>query len=132
MNLAPMINAQPVIQFHVILALLAMILTATIFSLPKGSPLHRRLGWAWVVVMALIALSSFRIHTLRWIGPFSPIHLLSLLVLCSLYVAVRAARTQDIRTHQRIMKSLVLYGLLITGAITFMPGRLMHQIISGG
>lgn len=132
MTLAPLANAPLILQIHLALASVVIILTSVIFSLPKGSPLHRKLGWAWVVVMAGIALSSFGIHTIRWIGPFSPIHLLSILVLHSLWYGVTAARNGRVADHQRTMKSMVLYGLVITGALTFLPGRLMYQVVSGG
>lgn len=132
MTLEPVLNTSPVIQFHLALISLVILLTIIIFSLPKGSRLHRRLGWAWVVIMGGVALSSFGIHTIEWIGPFSPIHLLSVLVLCSLYFAVQAARTHQVTAHQRTMKSLVFYGLIVTGAFTLLPGRIMHQIFLGG
>lgn len=132
MTLAPLLNAPLVVQIHTVFAIFAVLLTVAIFSLPKGSRRHRTMGWIWVLSMGTIAISSFFIHTLRWVGPFSPIHFLSILVLISLVRGVHAARNHRVRAHKRIMKGMVLYGLLVAGAFTFLPGRLMHDILLGG
>ena len=42
--------------------------------------------------MVIVAFSGFFIHVLKLVGPFSPIHLLSVLTLTSLWYAIRAAR----------------------------------------
>ncbi|MEM6303177.1 MAG: DUF2306 domain-containing protein [Pseudomonadota bacterium] len=132
MTLAPLLTAPLVIQIHALMALLAVALTVTLFSLPKGSRLHRSLGWTWVIFMALVALSSFWIVS-DWgiLGPFGPIHLLSVLVLHSLFFAVRAARAHNVKQHRRIMTSLAFWGLGVTGAVTLIPGRLMHAVLIG-
>ena len=132
MSLAPLLSASLVIQIHVLLALCAVVLTATLFSLRKGSPLHRVLGWCWVGVMGGVALSSFWIGEFRWIGPFGPIHILSLYTLVNLVLGVHAARSHDVALHRRIMRSLVFGALIIAGAFTFLPGRLMFAVVSGG
>lgn len=72
MTLTPLATASLVIQIHTALALGAVLLTFAIFALRKGSPLHRVMGRAWVIMMGVVALSSFGIHTLNWIGPFQP------------------------------------------------------------
>ncbi len=132
MTLAPLLAAPLVVQLHAFAAIGALGLTALIFSLRKGSPLHRMLGWAWVLVMAAVAVSSFWINGFRWIGPFGPIHLLSLLTLSSLVIGVRAARAQNVSLHKRTMISLVFYALIVTGAFTLLPGRIMFAVVSGG
>jgi hypothetical protein len=45
MTLAPLTNASLMIQIHTVLALAAAGLTITLFSLRKGSHLHRVMGW---------------------------------------------------------------------------------------
>lgn len=132
MTLTPLTDAPFVIQIHTALALGAMILTVALFSLRRGSPLHRMLGWTWVILMAVVALSSFWIHELRVIGPFSPIHILSLITLWTLITAVRAARGHRVQMHQFQMKTLVFGALLIAGAFTLLPGRIMHAVLLGG
>lgn len=132
MTFAPLANASLIIQIHTALAIGTAVLTIAIFSLSKGSRHHRIMGWVWVTMMALVALSSFAIHTIRLIGPLSPIHLLSVFVLWSLYQAVTAARSHRIADHKRNMQGLAFGALLIAGAFTFLPGRLMNAVFSGG
>jgi uncharacterized membrane protein len=132
MILTPFTDASPIVQVHVLLALCAALLTLAIFSLPKGSTHHRVMGRLWVAAMASIAISSFWIHGMRLIGPFSPIHLLSVFVLWNLVGAVRAARAGRIAQHKRTMQSMAFGALLVAGAFTFLPGRVMHQIFLGG
>ncbi|MDG5495597.1 MULTISPECIES: DUF2306 domain-containing protein [Azospirillaceae] len=124
--------ATPIIQAHAVLAALAIMLGAVQFAMPKGTPLHRGLGYLWVTGMALVALSSFAIHELRVIGPFSPIHLLSIFVLYALIKAIIAARQGRIAQHKRGMILLYILGLLITGGFTLLPGRLMYRVLFGG
>ncbi|MEH6644829.1 DUF2306 domain-containing protein [Sulfitobacter sp.] len=131
MTLAPLANAPLIIQLHALLALGAVVLTIGILSLPKGSPLHRTMGWTWVLMMGSVAVSSFWIHTIKWIGPFSPIHFLSLIVLYSLVRAIRDARAHRITSHKRPMQGLVWGALLVAGAFTLLPGRLMHAVLLG-
>jgi uncharacterized membrane protein len=112
--------------------LVALGVVIAIFRIRRGSPAHKMLGWLWVGAMALTALSSFWIHEIKLVGPFSPIHLLSILTLFSLVVNVRAARSRHTKAHQRGMKSLVFGALILAGAFTFLPGRIMHQVFLGG
>ena len=115
MTLAPLANASLMIQIHTALALGAVVLTIAIFNLKKGSSYHRVMGWTWVIMMATVALSSFWINTIKLVGPFSPIHLLSLFVLWNLYRAVTAARSHRVADHKRTMQGLAFGALLIAG-----------------
>ena len=67
----------------------------------KGGRAHRIMGYIWVAPMATVALSSFLWHELRLVGAFSPIHLLSIFTLWSLYMAIRAAKDRRINAHRR-------------------------------
>lgn len=131
MTLAPLANASLMIQIHTAFALGAVLLTIAIFTLRKGSPLHRTLGWMWVILMGVVALSSFAINELRLIGPFSPIHLLSIITLIMLFRGVTAARRHRVKDHRRAMITLVFGALIVAGGFTFLPGRIMFAVISG-
>jgi len=98
---------------------------------PKGTLPHRALGWVWVVLMLVVALSSFWIHEIRLVGPWSPIHLLSIFSLVTLALGVMAARTRNVRRHKITMISIFFGALVIAGLFTFMPGRIMHAVIFG-
>ena len=84
MSLAPLLNAAPAIQLHAFSALAAFGLGAVQLAAPKGTLPHRTLGWTWVVLMVIVAASSFWIHELRVWGPWSPIHLLAIFTLAML------------------------------------------------
>jgi uncharacterized membrane protein len=98
---------------------------------PKGTIPHRTVGWIWVVLMALVAISSFWIHDIRMIGPFSPIHLLSIFTLVMLVVAVMHARRHRVERHRKAMTTIFVGALVIAGLFTFLPGRIMHAVAFG-
>jgi uncharacterized membrane protein len=131
MSLAPLFNASPVIQLHALCATLALALGAVQLFRRKGDPVHRAIGYAWVTLMAIVALSSFFIWTIRMVGPFSPIHLVSIFVLVMLWLGVRHARAHEIERHRRTMQYTYAIGLVITGLLTFFPGRIMYHVAFG-
>ena len=132
MSLAPLLNAPFVVQIHAFMAFAVIGVTIALFSMRKGNPLHRVMGWAWVIGMGVVALSSFGINDMRWVGPFGPIHLISLFTLYSLVQGVRAARGHRVADHRQTMRSLTFGALIVAGGFTFLPGRIMFQVISGG
>ena len=79
--------------------------------------------------MVVLCITSFFIHTLKVWGLFSPIHLLSIIVLYTIYMAITAARMGNIKKHQLSMKFLYFLALIVTGVFTFMPGRIMNQAL---
>ena len=84
MSLAPLLDAAPAIPLHAFTAMAAFALGVVQFAAPKGTLPHRTLGWIWVCLMATVAVSSFWIHQIRLVGPWSPIHLLSIFTLAML------------------------------------------------
>ena len=96
---------------------------------PKGTIPHRLIGWLWAMLMLTVAVSSFFIHAIRLWGPWSPIHLLSVLVLVTLPLAVLHARRHDIAQHRMAMLMLFSGALVIAGGFTFLPGRIMHAVV---
>jgi uncharacterized membrane protein len=131
MTLAPLLAAPAVIQVHAFAAMAAFALGVVQFAAPKGTIPHRLFGWSWVLLMLTVAISSFFIHTIRLWGPWSPIHLLSIFTLIMLTVAVLRARRHDVRRHQRAMLGLFVGALVIAGAFTLLPGRIMHAVVFG-
>src|SRR5438477_12155284 len=131
MNLAPLLAAPAVIQIHALAAFSAFSLGVVQLAAPKGTIPHRTVGWLWAGLMLAVVLSSFFIHTIRMWGPFSPIHLLSVLTLITLPLAVWRARQHDVRKQQRAMLGLFLGALVIAGVFTFLPGRIMHAVVFG-
>ena len=85
----------------------------------------------WVALMAVVAVSSFWIHQIRLVGPFGPIHLLSILTLVMLPLAVWRAHTHRVGAHRWIMISVFTGALVVAGLFTLVPGRIMHRVIFG-
>ena len=131
MTLAPLLNAPAVIQVHAFAAMAAFALGVLQFAAPKGTIPHRTVGWIWVTLMMTVSVSAFFIHEIRMWGPWSPIHLLAIFTLVSLPLAVLHARKHRVPNHAWTMISIFIGGLLIAGAFTFLPGRIMHAVAVG-
>src|SRR5258707_15744266 len=131
MSLAPLLEAAPAIPLHAFAAMTAFALGVVQLAAPKGTLPHRALGWIWVSVMVLVALSSFWIHQIRLLGPWSPIHLLSIFTLIIVPLGIWRAHPHDVATHRRIMIFTFAGALVIAGLFTFVPGRIMHSVVFG-
>jgi uncharacterized membrane protein len=95
----------------------------------KGSPLHRALGKTYMILMLTTALITLFMPAAVGTGVlnhFGFIHLFSFLVLYSVPAAYFAARSHNIKKHRGNMIGLYIGGLLIAGAFTLTPGRLLH------
>ena len=131
MMLVPLFAAPAIIQLHVAAAVGAFGSGALQLALPKGTLRHRACGYVWIGLMVILSVSSFWIHTIRLIGPFSPIHLLSILTLAGLPRAIWLARKGDVTGHRRLMIILFVFALFGAGLFTLVPGRLMHVVVFG-
>jgi len=131
MSLVPLLDAAPAIPIHAFAAMAAFALGIVQFAAPKGTLPHQTVGWIWVGLMAVVAASSFWIHEIRLLGPWSPIHLLSIFTLIVLPIAVWRARRHRVADHRRIMILIFVGALVIAGLFTFLPGRIMHAVVFG-
>ena len=131
MTLAPFLAAPAVIQVHALAAMAAFALALVQFARPKGGGAHRALGWTWVALMAVVALTGFGIHTVQVWGLWSPLHLLSVLVLVTLPGVVRAARAGRREAHRRAVLGLFAFALVGAGAFTLLPHRLLGRVVFG-
>ncbi len=129
MTLAPLLIAPVMIQIHVAAAVLSLA-TGTWQAMNRKSGIaHKTIGWVFVVAMTITAVSSFWISGIRP-SQFSPIHALSILTLITLPMAVHARRTGNIRRHKIGMIQLFA-ALVIAGAFTLLPGRIMNTVAFG-
>src|SRR5262245_12830023 len=101
MTLAPLTNAPLAIQLHAYAAMAAFALGLAQLAGVKGTTRHRALGYTWVALMLVVAISAFWIHELRILGPWSPIHLLAILTLAMLPLGVYRARTHNVQAHKK-------------------------------
>ena len=130
-SLAPLLDAAPAIPVHAFAAMSAFMVGLVQFAAPKGTLPHRTLGWIWVLLMASVAVSSFWIHQIRLLGPWSPIHLLSIFTLVMLPLAVWRAHQHRVTDHRRVMIALFSGALVVAGLFTLLPGRIMHAVVFG-
>ena len=130
MSLAPLLDAAPAIPLHAFAAMTAFLLGVVQLAAPKGTLPHRTLGWVWISLMVAVAVSSFWIHQIRLIGPWSPIHLLSIFTLVVLPIGAWMAHRHRVADHRRIMILIFSGALVIAGLFTFVPGRIMHTVQS--
>jgi uncharacterized membrane protein len=96
----------------------------------KGTPLHKILGKIYMVLMlstAVITLFMSDGSGPRLLGHFGFIHLFSLLVLYSVPAAYINIRKGNVLAHRGNMIGVYVGGILIAGAFTFLPGRLLHD-----
>ena len=129
--MTPLFNEAQPIPLHAIAAIIAVIFGGLQFYIKKGGLIHRLLGWTWVGLMLFVSVSSFFIHEILMWGAYSPIHLLSLLTVFVLGLAVYFVRAGHIKRHKRAMATLYGLALIVAGIFTFMPGRVMHQVVVG-
>jgi uncharacterized membrane protein len=130
-SLAPLMNSSAAIQLHACAAMAAFALGVVQLAAPKGTLPHRTVGWIWVVLMVAVSASSFWIHELRTWREWSPIHLLSIFTLATLPLAVIHARRHRVANHRNAMLAIFTGALIIAGAFTFAPGRIMHTTVFG-
>jgi uncharacterized membrane protein len=120
------------LTLHLAAAGLAVPLGGAMLLRRKGTVLHRLGGRVWVVLMAVLAISSFWLAspTLPHVGGFGPLHALSFFVLLCLLFGVRAVRRGDVRRHRRWMIGPYA-GLIVAGLAALVPGRLLSIWLFG-
>jgi uncharacterized membrane protein len=147
MTLEPLLEASTHVQIHVVAAAAAVVLGAIQFVAPKGVLPHRTIGWTWVGLMALMIVSVLFNQEFLQFGPFSPklccgpgtpclrgyvcagTHIWTLSCLLSLPYAVQHARLHQVQHHRNAMLFLFFGMLILTGIFTFVPKRIMHEVV---
>lgn len=135
MNFEPMHAASLAVQIHFYTVMPAFLLGTIQMALPKGTPLHRWNGYAYMALMMVTATAAAFIPSFMEsglvFGHFGYIHLFVLLTYVSVPMALWNARKGNVRGHRSAMIGLYIGGILIAGALAFMPGRVMHEMVFG-
>jgi uncharacterized membrane protein len=131
-TLDPLLQTSGVIQAHVAAALFALVLGVVMLAHSKGTPSHKTLGRVWVALMLTVAVTSFWIHSQSAFWGFSWIHGLSIFTIVALAVAVQRIRRGDVLGHRIAMVTTFFGALIVTGAFTLLPGRIMGRVFFGG
>lgn len=128
LNLAEWAEEPMIIKIHVIVAVLALLIGAAVLLMRKGTGGHRALGRVFACCALATAATSFLIHEIRLWGIWSPIHLLSIMVIFGIWRAVRAVRRGNVVAHIRLMQSVYLWGFVVAGAFTLLPSRTLGEV----
>ncbi len=100
-------------------------------ALRKGTPLHKLLGWSWMLSMLVVAISSFWITGfMDWLWGFSPIHLLSLWVMFCVVMSVQGARSGNLLRHKFFAVG-AYFGTIGAALGALAPGRMLNQMLFG-
>ena len=129
MSINPILDASSAIKVHTLAASFALMSGPLVFTPKARGKLHKTLGYCWIIAMAVTAISSFFVHTFQVFWIFSPIHLLSILVLWSLTSALRAIYAGNIERHSKTMLQLYWYGVIAAGIFTLSPERLLNEAL---
>ena len=139
MSLEPLLSAPWVIQVHAFGAIAAFFLGVVQFTAPKGTFPHSTLGVVWVLIIIAVTISSIFIRPalypglpiLKW---FSPIHIFTLVtafgVISGVTLLLRGG--PGLKQHKAPFTGIFIGGLIVAGALAFLPGRIMHQVVFGG
>ncbi len=130
-ELTSLLQRHPLVFFHLVTALGALLLGAAILARRKGTGSHRLLGWTWVALMGSTALASgfIRDYQLPNIAGFTPIHTFTVLVAVLLPRGIWQARHGQLVGHRRTMKGLYLGACVLAGVFTLLPGRFLGRLL---
>lgn len=112
------------ILIHLIAASTALLLGGFILFTRKGTQGHKMLGRIWAVSILVTAIGSFAIQIS---GQLSPIHILSVISLISLFIGISAIRKGNVKAHRGAMIGGYT-GLFIAFLFTFDPERFIGQL----
>ncbi len=122
-------RVHPIVILHMSAAFTALGIGTALMIGVKGTTAHRTLGYAWCAAMMFTAISSFWIRGDH--GRLSFIHFLSGWTTLAVPLGIAFIRRRQVRRHARMMTSVFVGGLMIAGALTFLPGRLMFSLFFG-
>lgn len=132
MHLDALTTAPLIVQLHLAAALPALLLGPFALFRRRRDRLHKRLGYAWVAaILGLAASGLFIPSDIAVIGPFGPIHLLSLFAIWGVADGVRRIRRGDLRGHLSAMQSVWFGAMGVAGLLTLLPGRTLNRLILG-
>lgn len=130
-HLTDLMHQHPLIALHLTAALLALLAGSVVMAGPKGTFSHRTLGWAFVGLMAVTALSSvfIRATNLPNLGGFTPIHLLTVVTAVALPLGIWRIRHGQVKAHRRTMTRLFFGACVVAGLFTLWPGRFLGNLL---
>jgi uncharacterized membrane protein len=130
-TLSQLLARHPLVFFHLVTALGALIVGAVLLLRRKGSPSHRAIGWVWVLLMGSTATASAFIRDYDGLNlaGFTPIHAFTVLVAVTLPRGVIYIRRGNVVGHRKTMQRLYFGACVIAGVFTLLPGRFLGGLV---
>ena len=130
-ELQRLFTRHPVVFFHLLTALAALLLGAAVLARRKGTASHKALGWAWVLMMGSTAIASafIRDYQMPNLAGFTPIHGFTLLVAINLPRGIWYIRQGNVITHRKTMRGLYIGACALAGIFTLLPGRFLGNLL---
>ena len=126
-----LLQRHPLVFFHLVTALGALIVGAFVLARRKGTPNHKILGWTWVALMGSTALATafIRDYAMPNLAGFTPIHLFTVLVAVLLPRAIWQIRRSNVAAHRKTMRRLYMGACVVAGIFTLLPGRFLGELL---
>ena len=126
-----LLQRHPLISFHLVTALGALLLGLFMLLRRKGTRRHRLLGWTWVALMGSTALASAFIRDYKQPNLFgyTPIHLFTMTVAVMLPLGIWYVKRGRIDGHRKVMQRMYLGACVIAGLFTLLPGRFLGSLL---
>ncbi len=131
--LSSLLHRHPLIFFHLVTALAALVLGLFMLLRRKGTASHRLLGWAWVALMGSTALATVFIRDYRLpnLYGYTPIHLFTVTVAVMLPLGIWHVKHGRIDGHRKTMRGLYVGACVVAGLFTLLPGRFLGSLLWG-
>jgi uncharacterized membrane protein len=111
---------------HFVLVFSTLPLTVVQILLPKGTGLHRKIGYTWSGLLISASLVSFGMHGIN--GGFSMPHFFSAMTLILVPLIMYLGLTGRRIAHRSLVLGYTLFFLVLAGAFTFVPGRALGDL----
>jgi uncharacterized membrane protein len=130
-TLAQLLDRHPLVFFHLVTAFASLVTGGMVLLRRKGTPSHRGLGWAFVVLMACTTVASAFIRDYRGLNlaGITPIHAFTVLVAVTLPRGVWYARQGNLVAHRSSMRNLYFGACVVAGVFTLLPGRFLGGLL---
>jgi len=130
-RLALLLQRHPLVFFHLLTALAALVVGAFVLARRKGTASHKALGWTWVILMGSTALASAFIRDYRMpnLAGITPIHAFTLLTAVNLPLGIWHIRHGNVTAHRKRMRGLYIGACVLAGIFTLLPGRFLGTLL---
>ncbi len=116
---------------HLVTVIPCFIIGTGLLLIRKGTPIHKRMGRVYMVLMLFTALVTLFMPA--QVGPqlldhFGYIHGFSFLTIYTIPTAYWAIKKGEVKRHKRKMILLYFGAIILAGGFTFFPGRYLHEL----